>query len=190
MRCTRVWNRAVGSIATIGLCCFLFVSCGETDDGLSPIVPPAQATIADLFGAVLFASDGSEVGVETVEQKDIVAIYFAAAWCGACAGFTPQLVDVYETLGQAGSSFEVVLVSYADTEAGVFDHMTDSAMPWLTVPFTSGKADALTQRYGVQVIPTLIVLDSDGNTITVDGRADVVTHGAAAYDIWLDASGG
>lgn len=190
MRLRRVWNRTAGCIATIGLCCSLLLSCGEADDVVSPIVPPAQASIAELFGPVLQSSDGSEVGIATVEQKEIVAIYFAAAWCGACAGFTPQLVDLYETVSQAGNSFEVVLVSYADTEAGVFAHMTDSAMPWLTVPFASGKVDALTQRYGVQVIPTLIVLDSDGNTITGEGRAEVVTHGAAAYDIWLAASGG
>jgi nucleoredoxin len=68
--------------------------------------------------------------------------------------------------------------------------MTDRAMPWLAVPFGGEKAAALTRQYEVGGIPTLIVIDGEGNTITVNGRGDVVTKGALAYDDWLAISGG
>jgi thiol-disulfide isomerase/thioredoxin len=144
----------------------------------------------DLFGTVLYEADGNVVGIETIEDKSIIGIYFGAGWCPACAEFTPLLVSFYTELELADKSFEVVLVSFDNSMDDMFAHMTDRAMPWLAVPFGGEKAAALTRQYEVGGIPTLIVIDGEGNTITVNGRGDVVTKGALAYDDWLAISGG
>jgi len=125
------------------------------------------------------------VGIETIEQKQIIAIYFEAQWCPVCAQFTPLLISAYEEIGLAGKSFEVVIVSYDDTEEDMLAHMTDAGMTWLAVPFGGGTIEALTQRYAVQFIPTVVVLDSEGNTISMYGSDEVIANGALAYDDWL-----
>ena len=47
-------------------------------------------------------------------------------------------------------------------------------MPWLAVPYQDEKIKSmLKQRYGINSIPTLVVVDSAGNLVTYDGRKDV-----------------
>lgn len=185
-----VRERVLGTVMAAALCCCLLTSCGQTDDGLSPLDPQPPASLSDLFGNVLFDADGNEVGIEAVEDKAIIAIYFEAQWCPSCEAFVPRLLSFYEELRQAGKSFEIVLVSFDDSAEKMFAHMKAYAMPWLAVPFRGDKAEALTERYNVRGIPTLIVIDGEGKTITVNGRSAVVEKGASAYDDWLAGSGG
>jgi nucleoredoxin len=99
-------------------------------------------------------------------------------------------MSAYADLLLAGESFEVVFVSFDVNRTELLAHMSDVGMLWLAVPPDGGRVGALAQRYSIQFIPTVIVIDSDGNTITVDGRDDIVRDGAQAYDLWLAAIGG
>lgn len=48
-------------------------------------------------------------------------------------------------------------------------------MPWLSVPFQQASVRAeLAQLYGIRGIPTLLLLDSNGHVITMDGRSEIV----------------
>uniref|UniRef100_A0A8C5LGB3 Thioredoxin-like fold domain-containing protein n=2 Tax=Jaculus jaculus TaxID=51337 RepID=A0A8C5LGB3_JACJA len=48
-------------------------------------------------------------------------------------------------------------------------------MPWLAVPYTDeARRSRLNRLYGIQGIPTLIVLDPQGEVITRQGRAEVL----------------
>ncbi len=180
----------LGRIIVAGVCSCLVSSCSGGENGVAPFEPAPPVPPAELFGQVLFKTDGSEVGVETIENTSIIAIYFGAQWCQSCAAFTPLLIEVYEDLLQAGKSFEVVLVSLDNSEEDMFAHMREYDMPWLALPFGSAKVEALSIRYNVQFIPTLIVIDSDGNTVSLGGRGDVSQKGSLAYDDWLAESGG
>jgi nucleoredoxin len=170
------------------LCCCVVVACGG-DDGVSPenIPPPSMS---DLFGDVLYTADGDEVGIDAVESKSIIGIYFQSPSCMACGQFTPILIDFYEELGLDGKSFEVVLVSFADSQEDMLANMHESGMPWLAVPTGGIKAQGMTDLYDIQFVPTLIVIDNGGRTITMDGVADVFNRGVAAYDVWSANSGG
>ena len=48
----------------------------------------------------------------------MVGIYFSAHWCPPCRGFTPKLVESYNTMKAAGKNFEIVFVSSDNDEAG------------------------------------------------------------------------
>lgn len=49
------------------------------------------------------------------------------------------------------------------------------SMPWLSVPFQQASVRAeLAQLYGIRGIPTLLLLDSNGHVITMDGRSEIV----------------
>jgi nucleoredoxin len=163
------------------------VSCGG-DNGILEPEPPAS--LQELFGTVLYKADGSSVGIEAVGGKALVAIYFSARGCPACGAFTPLLLNAYGDLQEAGRSFEVVLVSFESSAQDMFTYMADLGMPWLAVPFGGEKAQALTRRYDVRWIPTLVVVDSQGRTVSVTGREEVAAKGAGAYDDWLAKGGG
>lgn len=47
-------------------------------------------------------------------------------------------------------------------------------MPWLAIPYEDNvNRKKLTLLYGIQGIPTLILLNSDGSLITEDGRGEI-----------------
>jgi thiol-disulfide isomerase/thioredoxin len=184
--------RAAASARTLALalCCCLGVSCGG-DGGTSPEAPTADPTsLAGLFGSTLVRSDGSSVAIQALQTKALIGIYFAAGWCPACAAFTPRLVAAYDTLRAADASFEIVMVSFDYGAADMLAHMKSRGMRWPAVPYESGSRRALADLYGVQLIPTLVVIDAGLRTITRDGRDDVAVKGSAAYGDWLTASRG
>lgn len=48
-------------------------------------------------------------------------------------------------------------------------------MPWLAVPFEDrARKGELAGKFGVNGIPTLVVLDRDGNVMTTNGRTKVM----------------
>jgi len=190
VRSSRVRNSAAVHTIIAGLLCCFLTSCIQGDDGPPLVEAPPPASLSDLFGNTLFDADGNPVGIEAIEKKAIIGIYFSAQWCPACATFTPLLLSAYQELQEAQKSFEVVLVSYDHSSADMFAHMTHYAMPWLAVPHGGDKAVALAERYDVRLIPTLIIIDREGNTISMNGRGDLAVKGAAAYDDWLAASTG
>ncbi|MGD2121984.1 MAG: thioredoxin-like domain-containing protein [Gemmatimonadota bacterium] len=151
---------------------------------------PKQVSIPDLFGNQLSKADGSSVGVGTLNGTPVIGIYFASPTCPACAGFTPSLVEAYNELSGEGKPFEVVLVSSGIGESALLAYMVGSGMPWLAVPAGSGKINSLINRYAIRWIPTLVIIDDDGNTISMTGREEVVQSGAAIYDAWLASTSG
>jgi len=47
-------------------------------------------------------------------------------------------------------------------------------MPWLALPYSDRELkETLSKKFKVSGIPTLVVLDKDGNTVTTDGRSEV-----------------
>ena len=160
-------------------------ACG--DDG--PTTPKA-ASLPELFGDQLYRADGSPVSVQVLDGIPVIGIYFASPGCPACGGFTPLLLDAYAQLQADGRPFGVVLVSGGISEATLFEYMTDAGMPWLAVSSQSDRVNTLLKRWDVRWVPTLIVIDGAGNTLSVTGREEVTGIGAGAYDLWLAASAG
>ncbi len=147
----------------------------------SYVPPPAE--LSELFGDKLVKSDGSTVLLDDLAGKT-VGMYFSAHWCPPCRQFTPMLVKTYNDLKVAGKEFEIVLVSWDDTENEMFAYMNETKMPWMAMPFNRDMEKALKGRYRVRGIPTLVIIDKDGNFISKSAVGDVVSNGAAAFDQW------
>ncbi len=178
-----VRNVGLGRIVAVGLSCILLTSCGDSVTG-----PEPAASFSELFGPFLVKADGSTVDVQVLEGTTLIGIYFASRSCPACAGFTPQLVSVYNELRGAGESFEVVFASADGSSEDLLAYMQEYDMGWLAVPFEGGTITELARRYDVQWIPTLIVIDSERETVSMTGREDILDGGAAAFDDWVAAS--
>lgn len=122
---------------------------------------------SSLLGASLEKKDTSEA----LASKAAVAIYFSAHWCPPCRGFTPKLAEWYKKDLQS-KGLEVVFVSSDRDEASFKEYFAEQ--PWLALPFEDRETkDKLSKKFKVQGIPSLVILDSDGKTITTEGRQAV-----------------
>merc|ERR1719343_22423 len=109
---------------------------------------------------------------ERIAGNKAVAIYFSAHWCPPCRGFTPKLAEYYKKSLKA-KGMEVVFVS-SDHSAEDFDKYYHD-MPWLALPYEDrDQKSALSKKFKVKGIPSLIILDQDGSVITTDGRSKVM----------------
>jgi thiol-disulfide isomerase/thioredoxin len=102
--------------------------------------------------------------------KTAVAIYFSADWCLPCREFTPTLAASYTSVFK-DKGMEVVLVSSDTDEAAFAEHF--SKQPWASLPFGGPASGRLQHKFGVQRTPALVIVDADGKTITVEGRAAI-----------------
>jgi nucleoredoxin len=131
--------------------------------------------MSKLLGNTLVSKSGT-VQTDAALNGKKVLLYFSAHWCPPCRGFTPVLAAWYTGLQEDfdRKDFEVVFVS-SDKTKGDFDGYYNE-MPWLALPFEDRNTkNALSKKYKVQGIPTLVVLDSDLSLITSKGR-DLVTE--------------
>jgi len=140
--------------------------------------------LTDLFGAKIQTKDGEKDTAEALGGNDAIAIYFSAHWCPPCRGFTPELAKIYNGLRAGGKKFEIVFAS-SDKDAASFDEYY-AEMPWLALPYANRDAkEALSKKFKVQGIPTLVILDSDGNVITTDGRSAVTEDPTGENFPWV-----
>jgi len=125
----------------------------------------------DLFGATLLTSEGEKPTEETLAGKTAVGIYFSAHWCPPCRGFTPKLAEWYTTSLKA-KGLEVVFASSDRDEAAFKDYFGEQ--PWVALPYANREMkDKLSKKFKVQGIPSFVILGSDGQVITKDGREAV-----------------
>jgi len=143
----------------------------------------ANPELVALFGSRLVNAKKKSVSTAVLNGKKI-GIYFSASWCPPCRTFTPKLVETYEELQAEGRPFEVVLVSHDRDKASARKYMKSHDMPWLAVPFKDKNRELLKKKFGVQGIPTLVIINSDGKTLSRNARGDVMRNGAKAFDDW------
>ncbi|KAJ6853280.1 putative nucleoredoxin 2 isoform X1 [Iris pallida] len=127
----------------------------------------------------LISPSGDKVYVKEIEDNTI-GLYFGANWYSPCENFTPVLASVYHQLRDKGSKFEVVFVS-SDEDQASFDRFY-SKMPWQAIPFSDLQSKrSLTQRFQIEGIPSLIILDSSRRLVRSDGVELVYRYGWRAF---------
>jgi len=143
----------------------------------------------EVFGDELLTKDGKKATKDAVQDKKAVLVYFSAHWCPPCRMFTPVLAEAYKQYGDG--DVEIIFVS-SDRDQGSFDEYF-AGMPWMAVPFVDRKRkDNLSQKYGVQGIPMLVVLNGDdGQLITANGRGEVQSTKDLGKSLasWLGGAG-
>merc|ERR1719337_473158 len=104
---------------------------------------------------------------------EVIGLYFSAHWCPPCRGFTPQLGKFYDSIKDS-KNFEIIFVS-SDRDASQFKEYYDEQADWAALPYKDrATKNALSKKYKVRGIPTLVILDGKtGETITLDGRDGV-----------------
>jgi len=137
-----------------------------------------------LFPSKLIDSKGKSVSSKVLKDK-IVGIYFSAQWCPPCRGFTPSLVDFRN---KNSENFEVVFVSSDRSSEDQLKYMEKYKMNFYAVPHGSDAANKLKKKFEVRGIPSLIIVDANGKTITKNGRGDVSGNPESALASWQKGS--
>lgn len=151
----------------------------NTTDGRSKVrsapekFPWNPTTLSQDLGTSFTAKDGSQKTVDSDLAGKYIGLYFSAHWCPPCKRFTPKLVKFYNDRKAAGKDdFEVVFCSSDNEEVEFKDYYGE--MPWLSLPFKDARRDALSERFGVDGIPSLVILAPDRSLVTVSAVDDLM----------------
>lgn len=120
-----------------------------------------------------------------LSEKRVTAFLYSASWCPPCRAFSPLLKTVYAEAQAANISFEIVYVS-SDEDQDTFDTYRET-MPWCAISFDKESTRRkLGELHAVNGIPMLIVVDSQGRTITKEGRSMISRDKLAAVSRWCE----
>ena len=123
--------------------------------------------------------DKASVAVSTIEGKPLM-LYFSAHWCPPCRAFTPKLAEFYKT---TKGKVEIVFISSDNTKPEFEEYF--GLMPWLALPFDARtEKDVLAQKFKVDGIPMLVLIDAEGKVITTEGRAAVTADPTGAGPVF------
>ena len=150
----------------------------------APKVPKLPALSLDRhFSDGIVDREGKPVNLAELKGK-IVGLYFSASWCGPCKRFTPILKKYYE---KYPDDFEVVFVSGDRSADSMAKYIKDADMPWASIPFGKSSIKALNQRYQINGIPSLVLINDQGELISKDGRQ--LVHASKPLDMTALAKG-
>ena len=138
----------------------------------------------EMFSEGLQDANGQAVELSALKGK-LVAIYFSAHWCPPCREFTPKLVEFRD---KNAADLEVVFVSSDRSQEEKDKYIAGEKMKWLTVPFRGESSKALTKRFEVRGIPTLVVLSPGGKLVSATARADVTNSADKCIAEWKKAA--
>lgn len=130
--------------------------------------PRLPATTQNLSEIVVTLKDNAFVPVsaETLTPLKYYALYFAAGWSGASRQFTPELVAAYPKIKAAHPEFELVFVSYDESEPEMISFMTEEKMPWPAVKHDALKNSSFLRRHRGKGVPNLVFLNANGKVLS------------------------
>ncbi|KAI4533133.1 hypothetical protein MG293_016152, partial [Ovis ammon polii] len=176
----KLWNKY--RISNIPSLIFLDATSGKVvcrngllvirDDPEGLEFPWGPKPFREVIAGPLLRNNGQSLESSSLEGSH-VGVYFSAHWCPPCRSLTRVLVESYRKIKEAGQKFEIIFVSADRSEDSFKQYFSE--MPWLAVPYTDeARRSRLNRLYGIQGIPTLIVLDPQGEVITRQGRVEVL----------------
>ncbi len=99
-------------------------------------------------------------------QGKVVLIDFWATWCGPCLAELPNVEELYAKYGSQG--FEVVSISMDEDREKLDEFLEKRPMPWVVLHDVDGNPTA--KYYGVNSVPTAILVDRSGNVVSLAAR--------------------
>ncbi len=144
------------------LCLALFVS-----PAYGMETPPAEKKDQRSHGSLApefrlpLTSGKTQSLTETMDGKKTV-IFFWTTWCPHCRNGLLQMRDQAATFEEQG--IRILLVNLGEPAAQVKEYLQQIQVDWDCFLDTD---NALPELYGIQGVPTLFFVDSDGTLITM-----------------------
>lgn len=110
-----------------------------------------------------------DISGDSVLFSDIVSSHkytlldFWASWCLPCRGEMPAIRQIYDDFSSRGLA--VVSLSLDSSQEEWRDGVSSLGMKWIQLCSPSGGSAEVAAAYGVESIPMLILIDSNGNIV-------------------------
>lgn len=116
------------------------------------------------------AVDGREVDIAAMRGK-VVLVDFWATWCGPCVAEIPNVVKAYEKLH--GKGFEIIGISFDQDKAKLESMTKEKGMPWPQFFDGKGWQNEFGQKYGINSIPQMWLVNKEGLVVDTTAREDL-----------------
>lgn len=113
---------------------------------------------------------------------EYTGLLFGGAWAKPVQDFTPRLRAAFESIAEAGHSFQIFYVP-SDKDEEQYNTFV-SSQPWLALPFKTPLKPELSRKYNVERIPRLVIVDRTGQVVCEDACPLVVNDPTAAGFPW------
>jgi thiol-disulfide isomerase/thioredoxin len=104
----------------------------------------------------------------------VVLVDFWATWCGPCRAEIPNIKTMYEKYHDKGFDVVAVSIDQKKDKDKVVKYMANEKLPW-TCLFDEEPGEgnpALAKYYGIFSIPRAMLVDRDGNVVSMNARGD------------------
>ena len=112
--------------------------------------------------------DGKPLALKDYRGK-YVLLDFWATWCGPCVAELPDLQAAHEAFGD-DPRFAMISLSLDPSEDDVAKFLKQKKEPWTQVFLGDWSKDPVTKKYGIELIPSILLLDPDGKIVARDLR--------------------
>lgn len=121
--------------------------------------------------------DGKVVPLSSLRGK-YVLIDFWASWCAPCRAENPSAVRLYDAYHSKG--FEIYGVSLDQDRAKWQQAIQADGLRWTQVSDLRGWQSVAGQAYGVQAVPTTVLIDPQGRIVAKNLRGAALERKVAA----------
>jgi peroxiredoxin len=107
---------------------------------------------------------------DVYSKHEYTLIDFWASWCGPCRRENPNVVAVWKDFNAKG--FHVIGVSYDTDKAKWLKAIASDQLTWSQVSDLKGWSNATAKLYGINSIPSNLLVDKTGKIIAKNLRAE------------------